>query len=412
MTKVLSRLLMAGIFLCVSPCDIIVGAGGGTRPGSDTELVFGGSSQGELAAAQMLKSGSDLTQAIDVGVRWNTFLGGTINSHGHALTLDNSGNIYVVGISNANWGSPVRAYSGFSFDPFVAKLSPSGALLWNTFLGGEGDDVGQNIALDAAGNIYVAGTSNYTWGTPIRPYAGGMHDVWAAKLDAAGGLQWSTFLGGDQDDGTPWLAVDSAGYVYVSGTSLSTWGAPINPFNANADGFIAKLSGSGALQWNTFFGSPDDELPWSITADSNGSLFVTGQSYVSWGAPVQPHSAGWNNDGFVAKFSGGGALQWNTFMGATGDPDGSYRVTTDISGNVYVTGISNATWGSPVNPFASNEETFVAKLDPGGVRQWNTFLGGAGYDQGMSIAVDAAGKVSVGGVSTATWGSPVLPFWA
>ncbi len=182
--------------------------------------------------------------------------------------------------------------------------------------------------------------------------------------------------------------------------------------NANADGFIAKLSGSGALQWNTFFGSPDDEIPWSITADSNGSLFVTGQSYVSWGAPVQPHSAGWNNDGFVAKFSGGGALQWNTFMGATGDPDGSYRVTTDISGNVYVTGISNATWGSPVNPFASNEETFVAKLDPGGVRQWNTFLGGAGYDQGMSIAVDAAGKVSVGGVSTATWGSPVLPFWA
>ena len=408
----LSKLLVAGIVLCISPFDIIVGAGGGARSGSDTGFVFGGPSQGELEAAQMLKSGSDFRQAIDVGLRWNTFLGGTVNSHGHALALDNSGNIYVVGISNATWGSPVRAYSGFNFDTFVAKLSPSGALLWNTFLGGEGDDVGLNLALDAAGNIYVAGLTQLSWGTPIRPYAGGMYDVWAAKLDATGALQWNTFLGGDQADQSPWVAVDPSGNVYMSGVSLSTWGTPINPFDANADGFIAKLNGAGVLQWNTFFGSPDDEAPWSITADGSGNLFVTGSSMVSWGTPVHPHSAGWNSDGFVAKFDGGGALQWTTFMGASGETDGGYGVTTDISGNVYVTGISNATWGSPVNPFASNEETFAAKLNGGGVLQWNTFLGGTGYDQGMSIAVDAAGKVSVGGVSTATWGSPVLPYWA
>ncbi len=160
---------------------------------------------------------------------WNTFLGGAIESHGHDVVLDSNKNIYVVGISNYSWGTPVRAYSGANFDVFVAKLSPGGTLIWNTFLGGDGDDMSHSIAVDSAGNVYVAGTANLTWGSPVRAYQGGMHDVWAAKLDTNGGLQWSTFLGGDQSDTPSAIAVDASGYAYVSGSSASHLGDADQP---------------------------------------------------------------------------------------------------------------------------------------------------------------------------------------
>ena len=185
---------------------------------------------------------------------WNTFLGGAIESHGHDIVLDANKNIYVVGISNSTWGTPLRPYSGANFDAFVAKLSPGGTLIWNTFLGGEGDDMSHSIAVDTAGNVYVAGTANLTWGSPVRAYQGGMNDVWAAKLDASGGLQWNTFLGGDQNDTPAAVAVDGSGNIYVCGESVSTWGSPIVPFSSY-DGFLARLNGAGGLVWNTFFGS-------------------------------------------------------------------------------------------------------------------------------------------------------------
>ena len=86
--------------------------------------------------------------------------------------MDTSGNVYVTGYSGATWGSPVRPFAGGTQDAFVAKLNGSGALQWNTFLGGSNDDQAQGIAVDTSGNVYVTGYSYATWGSPIRPFAG------------------------------------------------------------------------------------------------------------------------------------------------------------------------------------------------------------------------------------------------
>ena len=94
---------------------------------------------------------------------WNTFMGGSGDDHGTGMAVDGSGNIYVTGNSDAIWGSPVRAFTDSSDDAFVAKLDPSGSLLWNTFLGGSGSDFGYGIAVDGSGNVYVTGYSNATW---------------------------------------------------------------------------------------------------------------------------------------------------------------------------------------------------------------------------------------------------------
>jgi hypothetical protein len=98
--------------------------------------------------------------------------------------VDSSGNVYVAGYSYVTWGSPVRAYTTSSSDAFAAKLDSSGALQWNAFLGGTGSDSGVSIAVDSSGNVYVAGYSTATWGSPVQAYTASSRDAFAAKIPA------------------------------------------------------------------------------------------------------------------------------------------------------------------------------------------------------------------------------------
>jgi hypothetical protein len=339
-------------------------------------------------------------------LQWNTFLGSASYDDGWAIAVDTSGNVYVTGTSYATWGSPVRPYSGYYEDAFAAKLNESGVLQWNTFMGGSESDYGRGIAVDTNGNVYVTGYSGASWGSPVRPIAGAF-DAFAAKLNNNGALQWNTFLGSLTSDSGWAIAVDSSGNVYVAGWSGLTWGSPVRTFAGGRDAFVAKLNGSGALQWNTFLGSSSDDVSNAIAVDTSGNVYVAGYSGASWGSPVRPF--GGNCDAFVAKLNGSGALQWNTFLGGS-DYDFGNAIAVDMSGNVYVAGDSPASWGSPVRPYAGSLDAFAAKLDGSGALQWNAFLGGSGGDDGPGIAVDTSGNVYVAGYSDATWGSPIRPY--
>jgi hypothetical protein len=138
--------------------------------------------------------------AIDLGLTWNTFLGDNAGGedHGFGIAVDGSGNVYVAGWSEYTWGAPVRAFS-VTVDAFAAKLDSNGNLIWNTFLGGSGLDSARGIAVDGSGNVYVAGSSNATWGTPILGYTRA-RDAFVAKLSSNGNLIWNTFLGGTQNE--------------------------------------------------------------------------------------------------------------------------------------------------------------------------------------------------------------------
>ena len=111
---------------------------------------------------------------------------------GAALAVDASGNVFVAGISNSTWDSPVVPFHAQS-DGFLAKLSGSGTLLWNTFLG-VGNDSANSVAVDGSGNVCVGGDCTASWGNPINPYAGGSNDLYLAKVSDNGVLQWNTFL--------------------------------------------------------------------------------------------------------------------------------------------------------------------------------------------------------------------------
>jgi hypothetical protein len=326
---------------------------------------------------------------------WNTFLGGSRNDQGFGIAVDGSGNVYVAGVSGAAWGSPVRAYTGAEDDAFAAKLDASGALVWNTFLGGSGTDIGTGIAVDGSGRVFVTGYSDATWGSPVRAHTGA-YEAFAAKLDASGALLWNTFLGSGDDVGNA-IAVDGSGNVYVAGNSRGTWGSPVRAYSGGIDAFAAKLDTSGALLWSTFMGGAGGDFGTAIAVDKSGNVYVAGDSGAAWGNPVSAFTGA--AEAFAAKLDAGGALLWNTFVGPGGGIGNGIAV--DGGGNVYVTGASGA-----------NTDALAAKLDPGGALLWNAFIGGSGTVDGKGITVDQSGNVYLVGWSDATWGSPVRAYTA
>jgi hypothetical protein len=208
-------------------------------------------------------------------------------------------NIYTTGNSSVTWGSPVQAYGGGSNDGFAAKLNSStGALVWNTFLGGSGSDQDRGITIDGSGNVFVMGYSTDTWGSPVRSYTGG-DDAFVAKLDSSGALTWSTFLGGSAPDQGHGIAVDGHGNVYGTGYSFDTWGSPARAHAGLADVFVVRLNSVGSLTWSTFLGGPGIDYGNGIAMGGSGSVNLTGHSYATWGSPVRAYAGG--VDAFVAK---------------------------------------------------------------------------------------------------------------
>lgn len=227
-----------------------------------------------------------------------------------------NGDFYIVGYCNWTWGSPLYPYSGGQ-DVFLAKVSHDGALQWNLFLGSAWNDYGNAVCLDRDGNVIVYGDSESSWGNPLNPKSEG-RDLFVAKLNPDGGLLWNTFLGGNGDDIGLQMAVDEGGNIFLTGTSQRSWGMPRNPFLGNYNAFVAKLNQGGILNWNTFMG--DSCVNTSISLNGNDSIFVSGWSDTSWGTPILPFTRTYDfmHNAHVAKLNGAGDLIWNTFLGGEG----------------------------------------------------------------------------------------------
>ena len=349
-------------------------------------------------------------------LQWNTFLGSSGDDNGRSIALDGDGNIYVLGSSDLTWESPTHAHMG-DYDGFVAKLDPNGVLLWNTFLGGDGNDDGSAISVDENGDIYVLGVSDADWGCApvictVRAYTSG-RDVFTAKLDSDGTLQWNTFLGDSGNDSPGSMGVDNNGDLYLSGSSKTAWGLPLRAYAGDLDAFVAKLNSNGALLWNTFLGGSDHDGAGGIAVDGSGNTYIVGFSNASWGSPVRMFTVGntaWEDDSFAAKLDSNGELQWNTFLGGS-ESDNGAAIALDGNENVYVLGSSADTWGAPLRAYTNRRDAFTAKLNSDGALQWNTFLGGGeGTDYGTAIALDGNGNFYVTGYSTETWGNPVRTY--
>jgi uncharacterized protein (TIGR03437 family) len=227
---------------------------------------------------------------------FSALLGGSGQDYATSVASDAQGNIYVVGLTYSN-DFPVTPETyqtkfGGTCDAFVAKLGSDGKLLWSTYLGGILDDWATGVALDSAGNVLVTGytrSANFPLANPIQSAldnnATDDYDAFVAKLDPNGAkLLYSTFLGGQADDGAAGITVDSAGNAYVAVSSNSAVAFPGAPNAASQSGiFVGKLSPQGALVYSFYhpYGSAG-----AIALDAAGATYVAGLV-----ASVNPSSA-------------------------------------------------------------------------------------------------------------------------
>jgi hypothetical protein len=192
---------------------------------------------------------------IDPTYIWHTFFGPPTvggSAGAYSVTVDNSGNVYVVGYSTNPWDvgmtAPLNTYAS-SYDIVVVKLNSSGVYQWHTFYGGFGDDRALGISVDISGSVYIAGYSSATWNvnttTPLHAYAGST-DIMVMKLNMDGVYQWHTFFGSSSGDLAYDVRVDNGGNVYVVGYGTATWdvGATM-PLNARTGSTRLRKSFTG-----------------------------------------------------------------------------------------------------------------------------------------------------------------------
>lgn len=362
-----------------------------------------------------------------------TFLGGLDDDWAEGIDVDPLGNAYVVGYTfSQNFPSTpgvLKPTANRFINGYATKLSPTGQLVYSTFIGGSRDDWAFGVAVDAQGFAYVTGQASST-DFPTTPGAfdrtyGGLFDGYALKLNqSASALVYSTFLGGSSSDWGVDIVVDSQGRATVAGLTQSM-NYPVTPgafdpsYNGLVDTFVSRLNPGGtALEYSTYLGGSSNDAPNAIALAPDGGAVVVGITQ-STDLPVTPGAfdttANGQSDGYVFRLSpSGGSAVFGTYLG-TSEIDRAVGVDTDVLGNIYVTG-STASSGFPMTGFGYQNQyaggpldAFLAVFNPSGSQLlYSTFFGGEVTESGQSAVVLAPGNVLIAG-ETDSAGFPVTP---
>jgi hypothetical protein len=257
-------------------------------------------------------------------------------------------------------------------DFFLAKFDSSGNLLFTRQLGTTPDDGASGVAVDGAGNIYVTGsTAGDLDGTNVGDPLFGSTDFFLAKFDPSGNLLFTRQLGTVPADEAAGVAVDGAGNVYVAGSTAGDLdGVGFgDPLFGGTDFFLAKFDASGSFLGTRQLGTTATDKANGVSVDGVGNVYVTGNTAgdldgLGFGDPLFG-----GTDFFLARLDSSGSLLFTRQFG-TVPADSAFGVAVarlDIGGNVFVTG---ETFGSlDGNITAGSFDLFLAKFDPFGTLQ-------------------------------------------
>lgn len=373
---------------------------------------------------------------------YSVSLGGSEGDSGYGIAVDGAGNAYVTGNtysrdfprkSSLPPSPPGPPGAPYHADVFVAKLDPSGELIYSTVFGGSAGDDGEGIAVDDQGHAFVAGSTqsaDFPVIDALQPSYHGSNDGFLAKLAPSGSaLVFATYLGGSQSEGIASVALDPAGSIHVAGSTDSpdfpVANAAQATYRGGGEGFVAKLHPDGSsFVYSTYLGGREDDVLRAVAADHAGNTYVTGYTW----SPDFPVVNAFQSllreddlDTFVTKLSPTGTIAYSTYLGGSWS-ETAQAIGVDSSGSACVvgeTGSDDFPLRAPIQgdclndggePWHPCQSAFVAKLTPqGSDLVYSTYLGGndllnpssGDREAAMGVAVDPAGNAYVTGVTPA-----------
>ncbi len=344
--------------------------------------------------------------------QWATYFGGDNNDNGQGIAVDNTGQIYLTGNTRSANGIHMNGFqpnlAGGS-DAFLAKFTPDGQLVWGTYLGGTENDEALSVDVKedqvyVAGNTLSSGSGFITLGIHQTVNAGG-EDAFLARFDTDGNRIWTSYYGGTGRDEGLEVRVSPAGEVYLAGITESTGGIASsghqNTYSGGQDAFLVKFDLNGQRQWATYYGGGDLERDVSVAVDEAGQVYLaggTGSSNNISANGFQNTYGGGASDSFLAKFNPAGQRQWATYYG--GDDTDTQNQITAFGDDVYMGGFtrsaSDFVFAGYQTIYGGGGDGFLAKFNDDGTLEMSTYYGGDGNDGVYAVTVSDDNSIYIG----------------
>jgi len=338
---------------------------------------------------------------------WARTANGKSGENANCVCTDIAGNVFVAGYFYSDTlilDSDTLKNRG-NYDVFLAKYNPLGNLLWTVSGGGIFDDVATSLTTDVNGNVFVTGyffSPNFIIKNDTLLNAGA-GDIFILSFDSIGNLRWTKHFGGSGDESGNAIGCDIAGNILLSGYFQSSLFALVvdTLFNSgNDDVFLAKLNNSGNVMWAKGISGSLNDRANSLTTDASANIFITGYFFSSpFISENDTINSSGSNDVFLAKFDAMGNSLWLKASGGSFNDSGD-GISTDSFGNVILVSTSNSNTFSAGNYTMTNTggfDVFVVKYDNSGNELWADVQGGIFDEKAYVVRSDASGNIFITG---------------
>lgn len=342
------------------------------------------------------------------GLLWVKLAGGDNNESGNAIQYKNGFLYLTGYFNDTTWFGGNRMISRGSSDAFIAKYDKDGSFIWVKQAGGVNGDLGISIDVDDAGDIFVAGTfrSSMTLDAINLTSPNFYDESFYARYDANGNVIWAKATRGNNPNQIAGVAFDHDHSFFITGFfggNFTIGSTTVNSSTSSYDIFLAKIDANGDLDWLKKAGSTYEDAAHGVCSDLNGNPSIVG--YFAGTAYFDSHTVTYSdyNDVFVARYDSSGNNLW-VRAGRGHQLDVGWGIATDNNGNVFATGMFQDYIDFDGNIIHVNNlrDIFLVSYTPNGDVRWLAQGGGLDTEIGFSVAVANSGLVAICGYYTHT----------